>query len=296
MHATSSLVETPFGWPIVVYLSLAALAAGSALVGCWRLARGARVDGRRSLLLALSTIVIGMLALIADLEAPSRLLAILRHFNPESMIAWGARAISLFAVLAGFIWWSTGRDGERTEVLTPSARERIGLLVLGALAVFVGVYPALVLAQATARPLWSSPVLVPLFLVSALHAGIAAGLLTRGRGGGRNGEPALASRSVEMILIVAQAILLAVFLFGIGDAMSDARGRLLTGSLAPFLWLGVVLIGWIVPFLLADGGNGRDQGRATWRAIAILVGVLALRALIVLGGQRHQALHVVGLS
>ena len=285
MNPHSSLVEVPFGWPVVLYLGLAAIAAGSALFGCWSLLRGALERGRRSLLVAISTIVVGLLCLVVDLESPGRFLAILQHFNPASMIAWGVRGVSLFVILATFMWWTTGRS--RAGSFAVSAPLRFGLVLLGGLAIFVGLYPAWVLAQATARPLWSSPFIAPLFLVSALHAGIATYLVVRPERDVDNDR--IAEPAVEVGLVMIQACALALFLFGIGDAYGGARARLLTGSLAPSLWLGVVAIGWLVPLVLVRGRQSNiNMGL---RAIAILVGVFALRAVVVFGGQGMAAIY-----
>ena len=60
------------------------------------------------------------------------------------------------------------------------------------------------------------------------------------------------------------------------------------GDLAPWLWLGVVLVGWLVPLGLAARGGSR--GLQAVRAAAVLTGVLALRAVIVFGGQGSAAL------
>lgn len=281
----TNLVLTPFGWPIVVYLGLAAIAAGSALLGSWRLLGGDRALGRRHLLVTLAAMAAGAIFLVADLEAPGRFLTILVHFNPASMIAWGARAISVFAILTAFIWWSTGRSRDAgSDPSPPSVTLRVGVLILMGLALFVGLYPAWVLAQAAARPLWDSVFVAPLFLASALHAGVAVHLVQHGRNRGRRNG--LAGRGVEFSLIAVQALLLALFLLGIGDAYGDARDRLLSGSLAPVLWLGVVVVGWIVPLVLAG------KRAAALRAVAIVIGVFALRALIVFGGQGMAGLWV----
>lgn len=63
---------------------------------------------------------------------------------------------------------------------------------------------------------------------------------------------------------------------------------MVSGELAPWLWGGVVLLGWLVPLALAlwDGGRGALILRAT----AVLAGALALRTLLVFGGQGSAAL------
>lgn len=283
-------ILVPFGYPIVIYLTLAAIAAGTALLAVWMLLRGEateRVAGRRGLLVATFAILVGGLSLVLDLEAPGLFAYILRYFNPASMIAWGARAITVFGLLTAFAWWALGRDTDacgspRVRGIMPAA-----LLLIALLAGFIGLYPAWVLAQSTARPLWASPLLAPLLFLSAVHAGVAVHLL--GRGARR-----WHGLGLELALVVLQAVVFVLYLLQIDSAYGVAKARIMTGSLAPWLWVGVVLIGWLVPLALARRGDAGDSGTGVglgaWRAVAILIGVLALRAVLVFGGQGAEAL------
>ncbi len=284
------IVLVPFGVPIVVYLTFAAIAAGTALLAVWLLFRGdsaERSAGRRGLLVATFAIAIGGCSLILDLEAPALFTYILRYFNPASMIAWGARAITVFGLLTAFTWWALGRDTDASGAPRVRGILPVALVLIALLSVFIGLYPAWVLAQSTARPLWASPLLAPLLLLSAIHAGVAVHLLGRGA---RRWQ----GSGLEIGLVALQAVVLVLYLLQIDAAYGAAKARLMTGSLAPWLWGGVVLIGWLVPLALSRRG-GTDKGDsgvglAAWRAIAILIGVLALRAVLVFGGQGAEAL------
>ena len=291
MTRVGAHVLVPYGWPIVVYLALAALAVGAALVavalllGRQRAEEATRIAGRRSLMVACGAIALGGVALIVDLEAPARFGLILRYANPASMIAWGARAITLFGLLTAVAWWALGR-APRASLGTGW---RLLLGSIGLLAVFIGLYPGWFLDQATARPLWDGPLIAPLFLLSALHAGVAVALVVRlgapGDGRSRHG-------SWETVLVIGQALLLGGYLVGIDPAHGAARDRMLTGALAPWLWGGVVIVGWLLPWLLA---RRADRSVVLLRAGAVMLGVIALRALLVWGGQGEAAL-IAGLE
>ena len=152
---------------------------------------------RRGFLLAAVGIFLGSLALIADLEAPGSFWMILAHFNPASWIAWGARIITLFGLLCALVWlWLSRGERVGSEL---SAGLKICTGVTAALGLAIGLYPAWVLMQSVARPLWGSPWIAPLFLVSALHTGLAALLLSQVMAGS-DGEEAPGGGRLEGFL------------------------------------------------------------------------------------------------
>lgn len=282
-------VLVPFGWPVVIYMTLAGLAAGAALTGCWLLWRGSEGGlraARRGFLLAASAILVGSLCLVADLEAPGRFWMVLAYFNPASWIAWGARIIVLFGLLTGLAW-VLSRGAAAASRLSPGLKTCCA--GIACLAVAIGLYPAWVLMQAAARPLWGSPLIAPLFLASALHTGLAALLASQVIAGAGDDDPAPGGARFERSLIVAQALFLGLYLLTLASGYEAARARLLYGDLALWLWGGVVVVGWLVP-LATTGGRWSGSGRLLLRAACVLLGGLALRVLIVFGGQGAQAL------
>lgn len=262
MLAVESLAERPFQWPIAAYLTLAGVGAGAATAGAWRIARApddpARL-GRSALLLALITISIGGVCLIVDLEGPTRFWMILAHANPTSVIAWGARILTVFALFTGFAWMLESTRPVDEPVTTGTK----GLLLLvGLAALALAVYPAFVLRQASAaRPLWSDALLVPLFTLSGLHAGLASLAFLRG------GSPFLETTSVrrlDIVLLLLLAVLLPMF----------------TTTSVPLL---IVALG--VGILVPLASLVTRRGSPVLRALLVLVGSFALRGWVVLIGQ-----------
>ncbi len=257
-----SLAARPFQWPIAAYLTLAGVAAGAAMVGAWRIAsRDADATrlGRSSLLLALVTISIGGVCLIVDLEGPARFWMILAHANPTSVIAWGARILTLFTLTAGFAWLLEATR-RADEPVTVGARLLLGLVAVVALA--LAVYPVFVLRQAAAaRPLWSDPLLVPLFTLSGLHAGLASVAFLDG-GSALLERPGV--RRLDSLLLVGLAVLLPLFTLDSALLLTVALGL---GVLLPLLSLVT------------------RRGSPSLRALLVLVGSFALRGWVVLVGQ-----------
>jgi len=170
-----STASTPFGWPIILYLTLAGLACGATLsaVSLLHSPHKAREGQslsivRVSLSLAVASILVGTLFLVYDRGSPQRVLLNFFEFNPSSAIAWETRIITIFVMLCVFSLLLLNSP-DRVRPIGPLLS---ALLVLFALV--VGIYPAFVLGQATARPLWEPMLLVPLFLLVGIHTGFAA--------------------------------------------------------------------------------------------------------------------------
>ena len=260
---TTSL--TPFAWPVVIYLTLAGAAAGTALAAAVARFGGQEAFARRGFLVATAALALGAVFLIFDLESPASFGLILTSFNPASAIAWGARALVLFGAAC---------------LVAGLTRSRVAAGVAAGLAVAVAAYPAWVLHQAEARPLWQSLWIAPLLLASVLHMGLAGKVLLE------RGSTSV-SRGLEAGLVGAQVIFAALWLVSVTALRPEGVHRLLAGDLAPWLWLGFLAVGLVVPLL----GLSRSSGIARLAALgaAPLVGGLALRVVLILGGQGPAA-------
>lgn len=135
-----------------------------------------------------------------------------------------------------------------------------------------------VLLSNTNQPLWTTMLLPVLFVVSAIFTGISATrLVSTLLGKETPGELGKAS----LILAVMQAVAL------IGFLVTVPAGILVSGSLALWFWVGVVLIGLIVPFvleLLALKSKGATS-LVLVSTVCVLLGGLVLRAVVAIGGQ-----------
>jgi len=277
---------TPFGWPIVIYLTLAGLACGATLcaVAFLHFENKAK-DGqsssivKTSLYLAVASILIGSLFLAYDLGSSGRFYLNFLEFNPSSAIAWGTRIITIFVMLCVFslVLLNTKGPGK------PIGPVLIGLLVLFSLA--VGIYPALVLGQATARPLWEPLLLIPLFLLLGIHTGFASvQLLTFNKWT----EESLAKiKRLDIGIIILQVILFGL-LISLTSFSSAGKERLFSGEFAIWFWVGVVLIGWALPFFTSFSASSSKKIMLLSQ-LCFIFGAFALRTVIVFGGQGAQA-------
>jgi formate-dependent nitrite reductase membrane component NrfD len=244
--------------------------------------------------------------------------------SPMNWGGWFILLFAIFATVyaLAFIPWRTVlRDrplGARLEALSASARSPLAFACMP-LSIALAVYTAVLLAAVPSRPLWHTPVLWLLFTVSAISTGLSAIILTqrfmfRRRGGGRRVLPDDHVLRVEdhafhvteywlvgmkVILIVAECTVIGLFFMfahmTINSANFAIQVLLPGGELAPAFWLVLIAIGLLIPgfiesfYLFRTAVLGHEF---QWpyvinisAPVAVLVGGLMLRYVIVVGGQ-----------
>lgn len=282
---------TPFGWPIVIYLTLAGLACGASLCAVYFLRTETKaLEGqsyaiaKTALYLALGAILLGALFLLFDLQNRSYFYLNFSEFNPSSAIAWGTRIISMFIMLCIFslVLLNTMDSEDKTRPIGPVL---MGLLIFFALA--TGIYTAFVLGQAgIARPLWEPLLLVPLFLLLGLHSGFAiVQLLTYNKWTEESLEQI---KKLDLGAIILQVILFALLILATSFS-STGKEQLFFGEFALWFWVGVVFIGWALPFIANSKPIFSEKRTIILTQLCFLCGAFALRTVIVFSGQGSQA-------
>ena len=285
---------TPFGWPIIIYLTLAGLACGACLCAVIflrskKMAREGQsyTVAKVALYTAISSMLLGVLFLIFDLQNPSNFFLNFLEFNPSSAIAWGTRIITIFIMLA--ILSLLLLNTMNSEELTKTDANPIGFLLTGLLVFFAlatGIYTAFVLGQGNiARPLWEPLLLVPLFLLLGLHSGFALVQLLTYR---KWTEESLEKiRKLDLAAIIIQVVLFALLII-MTSFSSAGIDRLFFGEFALWFWIGVVFIGWALPFIFNSSSFSKNR-KLILSQLCFLFGAFALRAVIVFSGQGAQA-------
>ncbi|MEF2593022.1 MAG: NrfD/PsrC family molybdoenzyme membrane anchor subunit, partial [Eggerthellaceae bacterium] len=203
--------------------------------------------------------------------------------NLGSVMAWGVIILSAFLVVSivDLIVLLVKKG-------TPKALDIVGAV----LAVCVAAYTGVLLGDAgVAFPLWNMAVLPILFIVSAASTGIAVTvLITRFVAADEVaalpwlGKAGLVLPVLELALVI---ILLAVTGTAGGSAAAAAAasvGNLVSGSYAVAFWLGFVVIGLAVPFVLELMSRRGSQSKALPMAgeACVLVGGFMLRYLVIM--------------
>lgn len=259
-------------------------------------ARAALVS-KRGYAAALVLLVAGVVCLIFDLGRPEQ--ALLVFLSPT----WSYLTVGAY-LLAALLLITLGLLLAR--VLSPrggtSTAARVAKAVGMVVALGVMVYTGLLLRDLRPIPLWDSPVLPVLFLVSSLAAGLAcvtvcAGLPDETDAFRRRLERSLAR--VDLVLVLAEALAAAIFVLflalGIGGGPVGPAGEsaaaasleaLTTRSVGALFLVGFGLCGLVVPAFadvraLRQGAGAQTSTVAAALAVA---GCFCLRASLVLAG------------
>jgi polysulfide reductase chain C len=238
---------------------------------------------------------LGSLLLLLDLGNPFGFyLAFLRL--GRSLMSIGILTISIFIVLAGI---------RLLTVLFPQVKLGEGVIkwLSGLAALFAfgtAVYTGLLLGVVRAVPFWNTPMLPLLFLVSALLTGTGAVLVVLWLQtlirpvSGAEAEQFSASEQllgrIGLVLIGVELLVLYFFLFimtGGQNVSAQSAQYLVAGGFAVAFWVGLVIIGLIVPGLLEVWSLRSEKGLSVWAlaGLCLLVGGIVLRYAILSAGQ-----------
>jgi len=260
-----------WSWYIVWYFFVGGVAAGAYVMAAIADLLGRDEDrpvAKAGYALAFPLIIICPLLLTLDLGMPVRTFNMFRLFKWQSPMSVGSWALLGFGIvgLCSLLLVLRDRPGDR--------RLRQVLAIPGGiLGFFIASYTG-VLLGATNRPLWVwNNWIGPLFLVSAFSTGVAALVLLLAR------TKLWEFRRVHLLATGFEALLLVLFLQSLGAGAA----LFLSGSFAPLFWGGVVAAGLALPFGLALLPRARPVEAVA--AILVLVGGLALRYLVLAGGQ-----------
>ena len=264
---------------VVVYFFLSGLGAGTFLT-----AAGCRIFGgskyakieKTAAIAAPILLVPGLLCLMLDLGKPFRFFNLMFHFNPASVASWGVWLINIFMAVS--VIYAFAHIVGKSDRLKPLA------YVGGLFALAVGLYSGMLLYQMRGHELWHSALVPPIFLISAIASGLAVVLLLS-----RSAE-AEQTRTLSRVLAVAVGVDLVLALTELltlawaGGAKAEAGRVILSGGYG-FLFIGVYLVvGLALPLAVL---TRRQAGRGVQVAASILIlaGTLAMRYVIVMGGQ-----------
>ena len=264
---------------IVIYFFLSGLGAGAFLT-----AAGLRLFGgqkyakieKNAAIAAPLLLMPGLLCLLLELGQPLRFLNMFLYFNPSSIASWGAWTINIFlgiSVLYAFLLVIG-----KAEKVRPLAF--IGFIF----ALAVGFYSGMLLYQMHGHVLWHSALVPVIFLASAIASGMAVVILLSGSAD-KSQIRVLASVfavavGVDLVIALSEMITL-VWSSGEKAAMAKIIFSGNYGFL--FIWV-YLIIGLVVPLVVLAS---KRQSRVVQviAAVLVLVGTLAMRYVIVMGGQ-----------
>ena len=240
--------EPVWGSIIAWYLFLAGLGAGAFATSAFLSWRHPEATAMRKLghLIAPITVGVGLVLLMVDAEAgfanPLRFFYLLGNFG--SVMTWGVVFLSVFMVVA---LAALVLDLLRRPV--PGWLENVGAI----LALCVAVYTGALLGVCQTYPLWNNALLPILFLVSALSTGAASVLAVAIIRHADEFNRAGVLKKFHFWLPIIELLLVASLLFvtaSNSEAGLASVTTLVSGSEAPWFWIGLVAVGLIIPTLL----------------------------------------------
>ena len=273
--------------------------------------------------IALVAIAIGLVLLVLDLGQP---LVFYRAFvKSTSVIAWGARVLTV-AFVFGAIWWLSFIPWDWfAPVANFLAIFRDFCLALAGIGgICVVLYTGIFLSSLKAHSFWATPALPVLFTISALSTTCALIAISIGWWPmdinyqvinesnlsmfyqyAALGDMTAATlynnyvvieaikhllHIVDVILVVCEIVVLLVmvlsFLGAGNETQNKAAHRWVDGSWKYFFWVGMIGIGLVIPECLYIGLPG-TMGSEVIAPIMVLIGGCLLRFLIVYSDDRQ---------
>lgn len=306
-----------WGWEIAVYLFLAGLSAGaliSAILVKWRSKGSSQYDGiiKAGALLAMPSISAGLGLLIIDLGKPLSFWLLMFHFNLNSVMSIGVMLLSVYSLLTTIfavvvykkelLEFSLTAWAIKPFVFLIERFEKLGKWfdwLMIALAVSIAAYTGFLLSVLVAKPLLNISVLPLLFLVSGTSSGIAACMATAViffRNSIDDENLKMLMRIDGKMVPVEMLVLFTLFagLYNMGGHYTEIAIMALSVGVWPkVLWIGVVGLGLLAPFLLTFSLHHYETNKDAAMPIGtlllncglVLTGVILLRFYILYAGQ-----------
>ena len=240
-----------FGWKVIAYLFLAGVGGGASSIGAaFHLLRPeAEIAILGGVILGAPLVFIGSFLLLFDLGRPQVAFRAFSRPN-KAWISRGTTILTTFIILGaiqfGFLIWPFQglKDYPSLHLIMNIINGIFGILTV--------IYTGLLFNTTRSIPFWSTPILPLLFLVSGISTGIFALILILFLSGGTESQVVSLLSQFDAFLLIFEAMILFFYLHGMHEvtaARASVR-RLLRGDLATPFWVGVVIIGLLIPFVL----------------------------------------------
>jgi len=283
-------------WKIAAYLFLAGTGAGAVIVGILGDFMGYVIPAKIAIAFGVPTVAFSTLFLIMDLGRPAKFFRAMLHPG-TSWISRGFFIVSALIVSGGFTIilgvWPYGNVLHTNQGLR-TALEVITLVFAVATCLYTGILIGVVVS----RPFWNNPLLPILFLISAVSTGIGGVFFITpivcsvlGIASPKTAEFVAHLESADMILVIAEAIAIYLYLTLVFDRAPEAARLLLTGKLSGLFWGGFLGAGLLVPVVIESFSSVKHAQVSLSLAplvagVFLLVGGFLMRLLILAAGIR----------
>ncbi len=290
-------------WHIPLYLFLGGLAAGILFFAALYTIRGEEklypAAVKKAPFITPFILVIGLLALLLDLNNKPYFWQLYTTLRLESPMSWGAWTLMVVTPIS-FIWCALN-----IREIFPSFDWRYGWLkwleafftrykvamswVLLIFSVILGIYTGILFSAFNARPLWNTSILGPLFLASGLSTGAAYIMLVS-----RSHTERAAFSKIDIVIIGIELFLIVHMFMGFlasTQVQIEAAGLFLGGPYTAVFWVFVVFLGMILPALLEVLELRKYRVPVLIPSLLVLGGGLVFRFVIAYAGQASRWLY-----
>ncbi|MGR6981926.1 cytochrome c nitrite reductase subunit NrfD [Testudinibacter sp. P27/CKL/0425] len=319
-------MNSPFHFPslvwdeiIAIYLFLLGISAGATLLAVL-LKRSQILAGsdasrntiiRSAAIIAPLSLIVGLTILIFHLTKPWTFWMLMFNYQPHSVMSMGVMLFQVYMLFL-FLWLAIVFKhllADWIERYIPAlgfvnkiinaAEKWVNPIevVLMLLSILLGAYTGFLLSALISYPMLNNPVLPILFLASGTSSGIAALLLAAVCRGESTHSPSVSFlHKFETPVVLIEIFLLFAFFVGLYFGGGQKTVAMMTaiggGFWAWVFWIGVVLIGLVLPLLL-NAVSGEElkhrKGFILFTALCTLFGVFCLRFFILYTGQMTLA-------
>ncbi|PWB59782.1 MAG: thiosulfate reductase [Nitrosomonadales bacterium] len=219
--------------------------------------------------------------LIGDLSKPARFLNIMNpaYLNFTSPLTWGGLNLISFGLVSLAYFFMMRKND---EVMSRKLAVVGSLLALG-----LPVYTGFDLTVHQNRPVWNTPLMPILFVAMSLVSGAAVASFL-----GKGTEKLQAMLRGFMLWSAAAVGIMLISLLGTtayGGTGQELTFMFMTSGTLGGIFIGVgILLGTAAPILLLLAPFGRQQSGMMLSALLLLIGGMALRYSILVGGQIVQ--------
>lgn len=229
----------------------------------------------------------GALCLLLDLGRPERFVMLFLRPSAASVLSYGAIFLTALVAVAAFLLVANYCDG---HLRVSAAARKVAEAACTVLSVLVMTYTGVYLMSTQAVAFWSTPLIVTLFVASAMSMGLSgcniAGSLLRDTWMLEDLTSGL--RWIHVAVLVAEVGMLAWFIVDAmarGGRAADSCALLFTGDLEVWFLGGVAMCGLAIPLIrgIVPLSSGQLLSFPISDALCILGG-LALRLCLVSAG------------
>lgn len=290
-------------WHIPFYLFLGGLAAGILFFAALYTIQGKEekypAAVRKAPFITPIILVIGLLALMLDLNNKPYFWQLYTTIRLESPMSWGAWTLMVVTPIS-FIWCALNiRDIFPSfdwkyrwikELECFFIRHKITMAwVLLIFSVILGIYTGILFSAFNARPLWNTSILGPLFLASGLSTGAAYIMLVS-----KSHAERIMFSKIDLVLIGVELFLIIHMFMGFlasTQVQLDAAAMFLGGPYTAPFWVLVVFLGMMVPAFLEVMELRNIRIPVLIPGLLVIFGGLMFRFIISYAGQASRWLY-----